>query len=223
MKILVVAAHGDDEVLGCGGTMARSAAEGHEVHVLLVADGVTARCATEADVMARDAAAVKAAAVLGAQVPQCLALPDNRLDTLPLLDVVKKIEAVVNKIRPDAVYTHHGGDLNVDHRVVHQAVLTACRPLPGTTVKAIYGFEVLSSTEWASADDAATVFRPVRFTDISAYLDRKIEALRCYSTEMRDFPHARSYEAVEALAKLRGAHNGLAAAEGFTVLREIVS
>ncbi len=218
--ILVVAAHGDDEVLGCGGVMARHAALGDAVHVLLLADGETSRGA--GDTNARQKAAQAAGKVLGVQSVTCLDLPDNRMDGLPLLDVVRKVENEVERTKPQIIYTHHGGDLNVDHQVVHRAVLTACRPLPSSTVREIYGFEVLSSTEWASTDQDATAFRPVRFVATDRYFERKVEALHCYETEMRDFPHARSYGAVEALAKLRGAQNGLAAAEAFTVLRQIV-
>jgi N-acetylglucosamine malate deacetylase 1 len=218
--ILVVAAHGDDEVLGCGGVMARHAEVGDAVHVLLLADGETARDA--GDTKTRQKAAQAAGKVLGVQSVTCLDLPDNRMDSLPLLDIVKKVEQAVEKIKPQIIYTHHGGDLNIDHQIMHRAVLTACRPLPASTVREIYGFEVLSSTEWASTDQDSTAFRPVRFVAINCYFERKLEALRCYETEMRDFPHARSYGAVEALAKLRGAQNGLAAAEGFTVLRQIV-
>jgi LmbE family N-acetylglucosaminyl deacetylase len=218
--VMVVAAHPDDEVLGCGGTLARHAAAGDRVELLLVADGVTGRAeaASKAEQAARLAAAEAAARALGARPPRSLLFPDNRLDTVALLDVVRRIEECMAEVRPDIVYTHHAGDLNIDHELVHRAVLTACRPLPGSTVRALYTFEVLSSTEWRPG---ARPFDPVRYVDIGATLERKMAALRCYGAEMRPFPHARSYEAVEALAKLRGAQAGMAAAEAFGVLRAI--
>ena len=221
-NVLVVAAHPDDEVLGCGGTLARHAATGDRVEVVLVADGVTGRGETTASSKAEQAARLKAAEAaaqaLGAQSPRMLMFPDNRLDTVALLDVVRRIEECMAEVRPEIVYTHHAGDLNIDHELVHRAVLTACRPLPGSTVKALYTFEVLSSTGWRPG---GRPFEPVRYVDIGATLERKLAALRCYAAEMRPFPHARSYEAVEALARLRGAEAGLAAAEAFGVLRAV--
>lgn len=229
MRVLVVAAHPDDEALGCGGTAARHAAEGAEVNFLIVAEGVTSRDMTRDAVMRTEeldalrAAATKATAILGAAQPPVFAgLPDQRLDTVPFLDVVKHIERMLDATQPDLVYTHHGGDLNADHRIVHQAVLTAARPLPGSVAAAVCGWETLSSTEWASPGTGPT-FSPQRFVELSAeQMQLKLEALHCYDTEMRPFPHARSYEAVEALARLRGAQSGRALAEAFTVVRQIV-
>ena len=224
-SVLVVAAHPDDEVLGCGGALARHAAEGDTVHILIVAEGATSRDARrdphdrEPELAALRAAASRAADAIGAEKPTMLGLPDNRLDTLPLLEIIKPIEAVVEAVKPEIVYTHHAGDLNVDHRIVHQAVVTVCRPLPGAPVKSIYAFETVSSTEWQSGGQA---FGPQRWVDIEPYLDRKMLALEAYAAEMRPYPHARSREAVEALARVRGAAAGLRAAECFTVVREVV-
>lgn len=218
--VLVVAAHPDDEVLGCGGTVARHAAAGDRVHVVIAGEGATAR---DVDAGSKDEraalakAAQAAAATLGSEPPRMLGLPDNRLDTLPLLDIIKPIEAVVAEVNPDTVYTHHGGDLNIDHRIVHQAVLTACRPVPGSPVRRLYAFETLSSTEWGIGEP----FRPGHFVAIVGQLDRKRAALKHYDREMRAFPHARSFEAVDALARLRGATVGLEAAEAFVVIRDV--
>ena len=224
-SILVVAAHPDDEVLGCGGVLARHAAEGDTVHILIVAEGATSRDARrdphgrEPELAALGAAASRAAAAIGAEEPRMLGLPDNRLDTLPLLDVIKPIEIVVEAVAPEIVYTHHAGDLNVDHRIVHQATVTACRAEPGSPVRAIYAFETVSSTEWQTAGES---FRPQRWVDIGPFLDRKLRALNAYQAEMRPFPHARSHEAVEALTRVRGAAVGLRAAECFMIVREVV-
>ena len=220
--VLVIAAHPDDEVLGCGGAMAKHAASGDEVHTLFLADGVSARPAGGGRVAidARKEAATRAAQVLGVEPPRFLDLPDNRLDTLALLDVVRPVEDMVAALAPAVVYTHHGGDLNVDHRVAHQATMTACRPLPSSPVCAIYAFEIASSTEWASPNTGSP-FRPTRFVDINRELDRKLNALACYEGEMPPFPHSRSAQAVEALARWRGTNAGIVAAEAFEVLRQI--
>lgn len=224
MTVLVIAAHPDDEALGCGGTMARHAAAGEAVHVLFLADGVGARDGSGASAEAlarRTAAAAAACQALGAMAPRSAGFPDNRLDGVDLLDVVKVIEEMVKDIEPQTIYTHHGGDLNVDHRRVHEAVLTACRPQPGTSVRAIYAFEVPSSTEWSSPQTHAA-FVPNRFVDISAFIDAKRKALEAYDEEMRPFPHARSMEGVEALARVRGVAVGVEAAEAFTLIREVI-
>lgn len=224
--VLVVAAHPDDEVLGCGGTIARHAADGDEVHVLLVAEGATSRDperdpqARGQEIEALQDAAARAAQILGAEAPRFAGLPDNRLDGVDLLEVVKMVEGAVAELRPAVVYTHHGGDLNVDHRIVHRAAVTACRPLPGSCVRAVYAFETVSSTEWASS--AGDAFHAARFVDITRHLEVKKRALACYASEMRAFPHARSIEAVEALARLRGASAGVEAAEAFSVVREVL-
>ena len=202
--------------------MARHAAAGDAVHVLFLADGETSRPGggeAAAAVAGRESAARAASAALGVQAPRFAGLPDNRLDTVPLLDVVQRVEAVLAEVRPDTVYTHHSGDLNVDHRIVHQAALTACRPLPGSSVMALYAFEVASSTEWASPRPEQA-FLPTRFVDISGFLEVKLKALGCYGDEMRPFPHARSMEGIEAQARLRGVGAGMEAAEAFAVIRQ---
>ncbi len=220
-NILVIAAHPDDEALGCGGALVRHVARGDRVQCLFLADGAGSR-SEGADVGLRQRQAEAAARRLGAAAPMLLGFPDNRMDSVPLLDIVQAVEKVIAEVRPDIIYTHHGNDLNIDHRITHQAVLTACRPQPDSCVRAIYGFEVPSSTEWASPE-AAPAFRPVRFVDISDYLQHKMALLDCYADEMRAFPHARSREAVEALARWHGATVGVAAAEAFSVIREIVA
>jgi LmbE family N-acetylglucosaminyl deacetylase len=221
--VLVVAAHPDDEILGVGGTAARHVRGGDRVDVLIVAEGATSRTAvrdTATSARELDAlrqAAHKAAGELGTRAPRFLGLPDNRLDSVDLLDLVKAVEAVIDDVRPDVVYTHHAGDLNVDHGLVQRAVLTACRPLPGSTFRAIYGFETVSSTEWGRGE----AFAPTRYVAIENEMAAKLAALKHYQVEMRPFPHARSLEAVEALARVRGAQAGVAAAEAFTVLLEV--
>ena len=222
LSILVVVAHPDDEVLGVGGAIARYCRGGEKVHILIVADGETSRSGRSTGaVEKRIHAAAAAAKILGAQVPQMLGFADQRLDTVTLLEIVRQIETIVRETSPYIVYTHHPSDLNNDHRIVAMATLTACRPLGDTPVRNIYAFETPSSTEWSPPGPMN--FVPRRFVDISATLRIKLDALRCYSDEMRPFPHPRSNKAIEALAHWRGATAGFAAAEAFDVLRELES
>ena len=136
-----------------------------------------------------------------------LELPDNRLDSIDRLDLIKLIEAKVTKYEPEIVYTHHSGDVNVDHRRLYEATITACRPFPGSKVKRILTYEVLSSTDW-QPKGAFDYFQPNVFVDISDQFQKKIQALNIYSSEMRPWPHSRSIKAIEHLAKLRGKSSG---------------
>jgi len=220
VKVLCVAAHPDDEVLGCGGTLARHAAAGDEVHVCLVAEGLTSRPSggNAGDLADLAAAARRADALLGVRETVLLGLPDNRLDELARLDVIQRIERVLASVQPEVVYTHAACDLNLDHQIVHEAVLTACRPIPDQRVKRILCFEVPSSTEWRGAG-SGPAFVPNWFVDITATLAAKRAALGEYAGEMRPWPHARSIEACEHLAGWRGASVGVAAAEAFMLAR----
>jgi len=226
-SVLVVAAHPDDEVLGCGGTIARHAEAGDLVQVLIVAEGATSRlqhrdrgeASDELSVLAQ--AARKASNILGAAGVELLDCPDNRLDSLDRLDLIKCIEVRMERHQPSLVYVHHAGDVNVDHRRLHEAVITACRPTPGQPVRRLLSFEVASSTEW-QAPGSAPVFQPNWFVDISAQWPLKLAALEAYASEMRPWPHARSLESLEHLARWRGAQVGVGAAEAFCLLRQLV-
>lgn len=218
--VLVIVAHPDDEVLGAGGTLARHASQGSAVHIVFLADGVGARGANPSASDRRANAARRAAKCLGAQEPTFLGFPDNRLDGIDLLDITQAIERIASEVEPSVIYTHHEGDLNIDHAICHRAVLTACRPMPGRSVRRIFAMEVASSTEWA-APSANTAFLPSRFVDISGFMEHKRRALEAYAEEMRPFPHARSFEAVEALARWRGTTAGMPAAEAFVVIRDL--
>ena len=225
-SIFIVAAHPDDEVLGCGGTIARHADAGDQVQVLIVAEGATSRQeqrnrneATD-ELSALAQAAQKVGTILGAKEVELLDLPDNRLDSLDRLDLIKQIELRIARYQPQVVYLHHAGDVNVDHRRLHEAVVTACRPIPGQPVRRLLSFEVASSTEW-QPPGSAPAFHPNWFVDISSQWPRKREALEAYASEMRPWPHARSLEALEHLARWRGAQVGLEAAEAFCLLRQL--
>lgn len=216
--VLVVAAHSDDEALGCGGTIARHVAEGDTVYAVFLADGVSSREGTgDAELNKRMEAAECARQILGITHNYYLGLPDNRLDTLPLIEVIQPLEKVIAELKPRTIYTHHYGDLNVDHRIAYQAVMTACRPMPGSTVREIYTFEVMSSTEWNSM--ASTPFLPNYFVDVSDYLQIKEMALNAYASELRSFPHSRSIKHLQSLAVHRGACVGVGAAEAFVSVR----
>jgi len=222
-KILVVAAHPDDEVLGCGGTISRHVDNGDEVHVVFMSDGVSSREIKEYDdeIQYRKESAVSSSGILGVESVIFLGFPDNRMDTLAMLDIVKQLEEVFNNIKPSVVYTHFYGDLNIDHRITYQAVMTVCRPLPGQTVKEIYIFEIPSSTGWLSQSQEST-FCPNRFIDISNMIDRKMKALNAYKKEMCKFPHFRSTKGIKLMAQLRGVSVGISAAESFMVVRQII-
>jgi LmbE family N-acetylglucosaminyl deacetylase len=219
---LAVVAHADDEALGCGGTLCRHTTAGDEVWVVVLADGVTSRDVAASDTLIaqREAAAHAASDLLGIQHFMIHRFPDNRLDAYPRLDIVKLVERHLLETGPDTVYTHHAGDLNVDHRRVHEAVVTACRPQSGSPVQTLLFFETPSSTEW-QPPGSAQPFVPNWFVDISETLDTKMRALRAYGGEMRAWPHPRSYEAVDHLARWRGATVGCEAAEAFILGREI--
>lgn len=221
MRVLAVAAHPDDEVLGAGATLARHARAGDTVDIVICAQGLLSRERTADEIAqllklkdnARDAARR-----LGARPPTFLDFPDNAMDSVPLLDVVKRVEAVVGDLQPEVVYTHHPGDLNIDHQITCRAVLTACRPLPGSAVRAIHAWETLSATEWAPPQ-LGSPFLPNHFVDVEATLGAKLDALACYAGELRPFPHPRSAEGVRHLAGLRGSTAGFVAAEAFATLR----
>jgi LmbE family N-acetylglucosaminyl deacetylase len=225
-NVLVVAAHPDDEVLGCGGTIARHADAGDRVWVLIVAEGATSRQSKRdraelVDKLSTLAHAAQAACtILGAMGVELLDLPDNRLDSLDRLDLIKQIEERIDRHRPQVVYVHHAGDVNVDHRRLHEAVVTACRPTPGHAVKRLLSFEVASSTEW-QPPGSGPAFHPNWFVDISSQWERKCLALEAYASEMRPWPHARSIQSLEHLARWRGAQVGVEAAEAFCLLRHI--
>lgn len=220
-SVLVVAAHPDDEVFGCGGTVARLVADGMTIRVITFTDGVGARKPDEDEsAIRRRTEHCAAMAVLGAKLTTPQMYPDNALDTVPLLHLVQVVEEKLREFRPSTVYTHHPGDLNIDHQFIARAVVTATRPYPGQVVRRVYGFEVPGSTEWAVP--GAVPFVPTRFVPLTeAQMHAKSEALRCFASEVRDVPHPRSWPLVEALAMVRGSQVGYPYAEAFTVIREI--
>jgi len=217
-NVLIIVAHADDETLGCSGTIAKHVADGDNVSVIFMTDGVSSRNSSSLQhEVERNTAMDKAMKVLGVERYQCFDFPDNQMDSVPLLSIVKSIETVIDKLKPNIIYSHFAHDLNIDHQITHQAVMTACRPIKGSSVKEIYSFEVLSSTEWQSISQPS--FQGQYIVDITPYWHKKEQALLCYQEELRDFPHSRSLACIEALAILRGASHGFEKSEAFQVER----
>ena len=220
-KVLIIAAHPDDEVLGCGGTAARLVKEGHDVYTAILGEGITSRDDTrQPEKRAEEFARLKAQSwdaneILGIKELFLFDFPDNRFDTVPLLDIVKVIEKVKKNVEPGIIFTHFENDLNIDHRLTYRAVMTASRPLPGETVKEIYSFEVLSSTEWCFP----LSFSPDCFFDITAAIDIKTAALEKYQSELKEYPHPRSIKGIRLNAEQWGMKTGVSYAEAFKVVR----
>lgn len=221
--VLVIAAHPDDDVLGCGGAMAKLADRGATVQVAFLADGVSSRetSASAAELTERRTAARLACQILGAQEPSFGEFADNQMDAVPMLKIARAIEALISHHQPDTIFTHHAGDVNIDHQRIHQAAVVACRPQIGLPVRTLLFFEVPSSTEWQTPG-TAPFFAPNWFVDIGSTLDRKMRALEAYQRELRDWPHPRSVRGVEALARWRGATIGAEGAEAFVLGRRLV-
>ncbi|MFA6446633.1 MAG: PIG-L family deacetylase [Patescibacteria group bacterium] len=219
-NILVVAAHPDDELLGAGATLRRHVENNDQVFVLILGQGALSRDPKAQDeVKNLQEQTRRASEIIGFKGIFFAGLPDNAFDAVSLLSITKEIEEVLAKIKPAIVYTHHEYDLNIDHQLAFQAVLTACRPCNPCAPKTIYSFETLSSTEWQTKDSKQ--FAPNVYVDIGQQLEKKIQALKCYTSEMREYPHSRSEQGVRILAQYRGLESGLRAAEAFRLIRKI--
>lgn len=225
MRILVIAAHPDDEVYGMGGTIAKLASQGHEVHVLIVTDGCTAQYAGCPDlqeiIKKKHREAIEANTLLGVKQVHFGTFPDMKLDTVAHVEVNRLIEETVDRVQPDTVYTHFYGDVNLDHQMVYRSTLVAVRPVPGQCVKALYAYYVPSSTEW-SPQLAHTVFLPNTMADITGFEAQKEQALLAYQTEARAYPHPRSAQYVRETDRARGLQWGLGSSEAFMLLRKII-
>lgn len=220
-KVLVIVAHPDDEVVGCGGVIARFAREGNRIYTMILGEGITSRD-EKRDIKKREnelrrlkGSVHKANRLLGVRDVFTYDFPDNRFDSVELLDMVKIIEKIIMKIKPDTILTHYEKDLNIDHRITCQAVIAATRPFAGQTVKEIYSFEVLSSTEW----NFPLSFSPDVFFDIKETLNKKLKAMSEYKTELKKMPHPRSLKGIEINAMQWGMKTGLEYAEAFKTIR----
>lgn len=219
MKVLVVSAHPDDEILGVGGTIKRHSQEGDEVTTLIAVEGFSMRYSEEQGQRLRDQSR-RAASVLGIADVTFGNLPDQKLDTVPLIQVIAEVEKAVKSFRPELIYTHFGGDVNHDHNTLFRAVQVAARPYSAPWVREILAFETPSSTEWAMPALQGS-FQPQVFMDITATLDAKIKAFCCYENEVREAPHPRSPSSLRARAQTWGSYVGVGAAEPFQVVRAI--
>lgn len=224
-KILIVAAHPDDEILGCGGTVARLITAGYTAYTLILGEGITSRYNDQTsspkekkELLSLKNNIEKANKIIGIKDTFVFDFPDNSFDKVPLLEIVKVIEKIKNEIKPEIIFTHFKDDLNVDHKITYNAVITSTRPLPEETVKEIYSFEVLSSTEW----NFPTTFSPDIFYDISETIDLKIKAMESYKSEIRKFPHPRSSKGIRLNAQCWGMKVGLNYAEAFKCVRKII-
>jgi N-acetylglucosamine malate deacetylase 1 len=220
MHVLVVATHADDEVLGCGGVMARHAEQGDAVHVVVVTRGDPAVFPPAyVDTIFRELQT--AHQLLGGAGVHFLDFPSPRLDTVPGYALAEALRQLIVELGAEVVYAPFQGDLHGDHQAVYQAALVASRPINGCPVRRLLCYETLSETDWASPFGGMS-FTPTIFVDISDYLGRKLEAMQCYQTQLKAAPHSRSLQSLEALARLRGGTVSLAAAEAFMLVREIV-
>ena len=220
-KILIVASHPDDEVLGCFGTVARLIKEGYEAYTLILGEGKTSRDEQRVAENRKDeieqlnTEIQKANNIIGIKKVFIESFPDNRFDNVDLLDIVKVVSKVKEEVEPDIIFTHFKNDLNIDHRLTYQAVLTATRPMQNECVKEIYSFEVLSSTEWNYPNS----FSPDTYFDISDTIELKLEAMKKYTSELCEYPHPRSLEGINLNAKYQGMRVGKEYVEAFESVR----
>jgi LmbE family N-acetylglucosaminyl deacetylase len=234
MRVIIFVAHPDDEVLGMGGTILKHSQNGDFVKVVYLATGITSRRSTnfqnsvsyeqnenktnqiQKEIKNLRNDAKKSCNILKVKDSKFYDFPDNEMDSVPLLKIIKVIEKEIKETKPDRIYTHHFHDLNVDHRTVFNAVMTATRPIR-LNVKEIISFEVLSSTEW----NYPMQFSPNYFVDIKSQLSAKIKAMKSYKNEIRNFPHPRSVENIKNVSQRWGSVSGKKAAEAFEIIRKI--
>lgn len=223
-KIFIVAAHPDDEILGVGATVAKHVKNGDICFALILGEGITSRydsreLSEKAGVNELHNDTFESSKIIGFKNVYFENLPDNRFDSIDLLDIIKIIEKYIDEIKPEIIYTHHSSDLNIDHRKTYEAVLTATRPIQNQYVKEIYCFETFSSTEWNF--DYTTQFKPNYFVNVTSTIDQKLRAMQCYKSEIREFPHPRSIQNLEINAKKWGSVVGEEFVEAFEVVRII--
>ena len=223
-KILVIAAHPDDEFLSCGACLLLLKKKGSIIKTIFLADGESSRELKKNKIELinkREDQAKSIAKKSKFLKPSFLRLPDNRLDTVPFLKIVKFLESEIKIFRPDTVFTHFENDLNIDHQITYKAVLTATRPHSKTFVKKICCFETPSSTEFSFTRKQKKLFNPNLFIDIGSVIDKKIKLLKIYKNEIRSWPHSRSLKSIKNLASFRGSQIGVKFAEAFILLREL--
>ena len=225
-KILIVAAHPDDEVLGCGGTLIKMRKAGYKIQCIFISDGESSRNIKDKRkllkfIEEREKQAIQVSKILKFDKPKFFRLPDNKLDTVPLIKIIRIIENEIKILKPSIIFTHSQADLNVDHSLLCKSVLTATRPFSKTFVKKIISFEVASNSELYFSNNKK-FFKPNFFSDINKEIKLKLKALKIYKNEIRKAPHSRSLKGLENLAKYRGSQSGTKFSEAFEILREII-
>ena len=218
MKNLVIAAHPDDEVLGCGGII-KKLSDKEEFYVLILTGGADTRYDKSMENVLKDNA-IKANKIIGTKELFFENLPNQKMDDIPILEVTQIIEKYIAKLKPDRVFTHHIGDLNKDHQVIAEATFTATRPIVGQVVKEVYSYNVPSSTEWNFIEGEKT-FIPNIFMDIKDEVDFKLKSMECYESECRDYPHPRNPKSIKVHANYWGLISGFEFAEPFKLIRKL--
>jgi len=227
-KIMVVVAHPDDELLGLGGTINKLINEySVETHLIILGEGITSRSDSrdvslwENELQIHKSNIKKAQAAIGHHSLSVHDFPDNRFDAVNLLDIIKVVEAEKKAFNPDVIFTHHGGDLNIDHQKTFEAVLTSCRPMESENVKTIITFETPSGTEWRASSDPRHFIPNLYFKISEQNLAAKIKGMESYEFESRAYPHPRSPEALKITAQKNGINVGVPLAEAFCLIRQI--
>ena len=222
MKILVIAPHPDDEVLGCGGAIKKYTKEGNEVFLCIITKGYTPDW-TEEFLMHRKDEVADSAKILGIKQVYFLDFPTVKLDTVPQKDINDAISKCVEDIRPEVLYIPHRGDLNKDHKIVFESALVAARTKPDSSIKKVISYETLSETEWGNQkiEKIEDVFLPNTYVDISETIKDKLKAMECYGSELQEFPHPRSLRGIEVLAEKRGMESGFKKAEAFILIKDV--
>ncbi|QNU68683.1 PIG-L family deacetylase [Ruminiclostridium herbifermentans] len=224
-NVLVIAAHPDDEILGLGGTIRKLVNDNYNISCVILGEGLTSRKDSRIDtpknqLMELKDNTLKSANIVGYSNVEFCELPDNRFDSVDLLDVIKIVTKQVEKYKPDTIFTHHYSDLNIDHRITFEAVTTCCRPVGNYVTKNIICFETPSSTEW-NFKNSESYFKPNLFIDITQTIKYKLDAMSCYITEIKEYPHPRSLEALRIIAARWGTVVGTEYAEAFEIVRSV--
>tara|TARA_A100001015_G_scaffold15960_1_gene18703 strand:+ start:7682 stop:8371 length:690 start_codon:yes stop_codon:yes gene_type:complete len=218
-KILVIAAHPDDEILGCGGTLIKLKSLKCEIEIIFMTNGVSSRNLKNPNkkILERKKSTKNVAKFIGIKKIHFLNLPDNKLDSVPLLNIIKKIKKLIKDYKPNHIFTHSEFDLNIDHRITYNAVLTSTRP-EDIDIKSLICFEIPSSTDYSFNYK----FRPNLFIDIQDFYNKKLTCLKFYNQELRPFPHPRSYENIKNLSQIRGSSVGHKISEAFEIKKLII-
>jgi LmbE family N-acetylglucosaminyl deacetylase len=225
MNVLAIVAHPDDEIIGCGATLRRLANAGHRVYSCVLSASADARH-DRPDLDRLRRISVESARMVGIEDSVHLEFKNIQFNTVPHLDMVRAIEGAITRFRPEWIFTHFPGDLNIDHRVCYEAAASAVmlpqrlsRDLPVTLIKRVYLFEIQSSTDWSLAPNET--FRPNSFFDVTDTFTTKVEALRHFEGALKPYPHSRSEENITALARVRGGAVGIEMAEAFMLVRDV--